>query len=217
VHVYPTDEFMDRYVAPGYSAFKAATIPEAPEDQEQKRWVQSFLLNSTLRATLDVDTRRAFYTFLRRTEAAFSEYEEARRLTLAHLANPRSRGYINAIGRWERFLSDADRAWNALVRGKDVLFTKNDGTVLQRLRTLYNRTKHTGLANDILPVWLTNDGLEATNGKLTFAEIADLLSDLATFADGVQDPATLREKIISAYGLNEEDIHPWGEPQPPVG
>jgi hypothetical protein len=116
----PTDTYMDNFVAPSYSAFTAATIPDAPEDPEEKQWVASFLLNSTFRATLDNNSRRAFYNFLRRTHFAFVEYGEARRLTIEHLADPSTRRYLNAIGHWERFLSDADRAWELLDRGQRI-------------------------------------------------------------------------------------------------
>jgi hypothetical protein len=211
---------MDTFVAPHYSAFTAATIPEVPvEDQAQEHWVANFLLNASLRARLDSDTQRAFYNFLRRAEAAYSEYGEARQLTIDHLADPGARRYIRAIGQWERFLSDFDRAWEVLVRGKPVLFEKNDGSIFQRLRRLYNCTKHIEFGDEppepgssaILPVWLTNDGLEAIDAKMAFAEIADLLTDLAKWAGAVQDPITMREKLIATYGLSEEDIRPWGD------
>jgi hypothetical protein len=36
----PTNDFLDRYVAPGYSAFTAATIPDmSAVSQDQERWV----------------------------------------------------------------------------------------------------------------------------------------------------------------------------------
>jgi hypothetical protein len=35
---------------------------------------------------------------------------------------------------------------------------------------------------------------------LTFEEIADILKDLALWADAVQDPLTMREKIMTQYG-----------------
>jgi len=76
---------------------------------------------------MDDDTRRTLYNFQRRTEAAFREYEAARRLTLAHLANPNPDAiseYIEAIGHWEQFLSQADRAWTVLVRGEKVLLAR---------------------------------------------------------------------------------------------
>jgi hypothetical protein len=132
---------------------------------------------------------------------------------MMHLADPKSRQYIKAIGHWERFLSDADRAWTFLVRGEKILFVKGDGSILQRLNLLYNRTKHIesdiksgqGPPNGTLPVWLTNEGLETTNAQLAFGEMADILSDLAKWADAVQDPLTMQETIRMTYSISGEE------------
>jgi hypothetical protein len=218
----PTDLFMDKYVAPGYSGFTAATIPDiSAASQEQDHWLANFILNSWSRVTMDDDLRRTLFNFLRRTQAAFREYQEARRLTLAHLADGRPvSGYIAAIDHWEQFLSQADRAWALLVKGKPILFVKGDGSIVQRLNLLYNRTKHVESAiksgqlppDGTLPVWLTNDGLEAVDAKLSFAEIADILTDLAKWADAAQNPLTMRETIRAAYGLSKEDGDSPAEP-----
>jgi hypothetical protein len=217
----PTNDYLDKFVAPGYSAFTAATIPDmSAVSQDQERWVANFILNGSMRVTLDDDTRRTWYNFLRRAEGAFLEYEEASRLTLAHLANPSPRRYIRAIGRWEQYLSEAYRAWAVLVRGEKVLFAKEDGSIIQRLSLLYNRTKHVESAinsgqlppDGTIPVWLTNDGLEAVDGELTFVEIAEILGDLSKWADAVQDPLTLQETIRASYGLSEEEDDSSGQP-----
>jgi hypothetical protein len=209
----PTNDFLDKYVAPGYSAFTAATIPDmSAVSQEQEHWVANFILNVSLRVTVDDDSRRTWYNFLRQAESAFVEYEDARLLTLDHIAEPKIRRYIKAIGHWEQFLSESYRAWAVLVRGKKALFDEGDGSILQRLNLLYNRTKHVESAiksgqlppDGTLPVWLTNDGLEAVDAKLTFAEMTDMLIDLAKWADAVQDPLTMEEKIRESYGLSED-------------
>ncbi len=220
----PTGNFTDKYVAPGFSSFTAATIPDTSAvSREQGHWLGNFILNSWARVTMDDDMRRTLFNFLRRTEAAFREYEEARRLTLTHLADRRPNAvfeYINAIGHWEQFLSQADRAWAVLVKGERILFVKDDGSVVQRLNLLCNRTKHIESAiksgqlppDGTLPVWLTNDGLRTVDAELTFAEIAEILTDLAKWADAVQDPLTMRETIRVSYGLSEEESDSSAEP-----
>lgn len=83
---------------------------------------------------------------------------------------------------------------------------EDDGSGIQRLNLLYNRTKHLESAinsgqlppDGTLPVWLTNDGLRAVDAELTFAELAEILTDLAKWADAAQDPLTMRETIRSA-------------------
>jgi hypothetical protein len=226
-----TNEFKDKYVAPGFSAFTAATIPDMSDvSSERGHWLRNFILNSSFRASMDDGTRRTLYSFLRRTESAFQEYEAARTLTLAHLAevNPDSVSkYLEAIAHWEQFLSHADRAWTVLVRDKPVRFEKNDGSTFQRLNFLYNVTKHLESAikadqfppDGTLPVWLTNDGLQAVGQKLDFIEIEEMLRDLGKWADAAQDPLTMRETIRASYGLGEEDGDENTEPPspPPTG
>jgi hypothetical protein len=211
VQLRPTNDFKDKFVAPEISSFTEASISDLSGLQE--RWLVSFILNSGLVVQLDDATRRTIYNFLRRAEAAFREYNSARQMTLAHLANPNPDAvseYIIAIGHWEVFLSDAYQAWCLLARGQKILFTPGDGSTMQRLNLLYNRTKHAESAiiaeqlppDGTLPVWLKNDGLRSVESSLTFEEIAEMLKDLAVWADAAQNPATMREKIAAKYGIN---------------
>lgn len=55
-----------------------------------------------------------------------------------------------------------------------------------------------------LPVWLKNDGLHSVETRLMFEEIAEMLEDLAIWADAAQNPATMREKIEANYGINPD-------------
>lgn len=134
-------------------------------------------------------------------------------MTLTHLANPNPDAvseYIIAIGHWEVFLSQAYQAWCLLARGQKILFAPGDGSTMQRLNLLYNRTKHAESAitaeqlppDGTLPVWLKNDGLHSVESSLTFEEIAEMLEDLAVWAEAAQNPATMREKIAAKYGIN---------------
>jgi hypothetical protein len=214
----PTSDFMDRYVAPVFSDSTAANIPDmSAVSPGQRHWLANFILNSWARATMDDDSRRTLFNFLRRTQAAFREYEEARRLTLAHLADRRRNAislYITAVGHWEQFIPRADRAWAVLVKGEKILFVKGDGSVVQRLNLLYNRTKHIESAiksgqlppDGTLPVWLTNDGLRSVDAQLASTELAETLTDLAKWADAAQDPLTMPETIRVTYALGEEEM-----------
>jgi hypothetical protein len=206
-----SDYFKDKYVAPEISAFTEASIPDLSE--MGKPWLLSFMLNSGLVVQLDDPVRRTLYNFLRRAEGAFREYVSARAMTMAYLANPNPdavSGYIAAIGYWESLLSQAYQAWCLLARGEPVLFRPNDGSPMQRLNLLYGRTKHAEKAitaeqlppEGTLPVWLKNDGLHSVDSALTFDEIAEMLEELALWADAAQDPSTMREKIQAKYGTN---------------
>jgi hypothetical protein len=210
VNLQLTDEGRDKYVAPGISSFTAASIRDMSESM--KPWLLAFIPVSSLVVSLDDATRRIFHNFLRKAGAAFREYDAARVVTCAYLASSerKTSQYILAIDHWEGFLSLAWQAWNLLVRGQRVLYVKADGSVLERLNVLYNLTKHADsairheppqfLRDATLPVWLTNDGLHSVEGALSFTEIAEMLQELSLWADAAQNPLTMRETILAAYG-----------------
>jgi hypothetical protein len=206
-----SDYFKDKFVAPEISKFTVASIPDmsAVSDQ-QDYWLLNFIL-SGFNAKVDDSARRRFFNFLRRTEAAFREYEAARQATIRYLENTNPNaigGYIIAIGHWEVFLSQAYQACCLLDVRRNTLFEPGDGSIIQRFNLLYNRSKHAESAithqqlppDGTMPVWLKNDGLYCVESGLSFEEIAEVLKDLAQCADAIQDPLTMREKIEAWHG-----------------
>lgn len=203
-----TNEAKDKFIAPDMSAFTAATIEDLHGvSPEPDGWVASFWLNSIFRARFEGPLNTTLLNFLRRTHAAFQEYAVARTHTLAYLANPDApRQYLAAMTHWEIFLSQAYQAHCLLDMGQKNMFTQGDGSVLERLSLLYGRAKHVEKAittvgqlpeNGTLPVWLTNDGLRSTDSHLTFSEIVDILRELARCAGAMEDPLTMREKLLA--------------------
>lgn len=207
-----SDYALDKFVAPEMSKFTAASIPDVSKYQDNREfWVRHFFLSTVTRATPSDPIRQYMANFLRRTEMAFQEYELARGRTVQYLETPRGRGvshYMAAIGHWEVFLG---QAWHAtllltymagLDASKDI-YKQEDGSIEQRMNFLYNRSKHAekSINNDFYPkdgtlcLWLCNDGLKVVGSHLTFNEMAEVLGDLAMWADRVQDPATMREKV----------------------
>jgi hypothetical protein len=55
------------------------------------------------------------------------------------------------------------------------------------------------LANATVPVWLDNNGLRSVDSTLSYEETAEILRDLAKYADALSDPFTAKDK------LNESD------------
>jgi hypothetical protein len=203
-----TNNAKDMFITPGMSSFTDASIEDLSGASSQRDgWVASYLLNSIFRGRLDGPANPMLFNFLRRTHAAFREYELARAGTLAYLANPDAvMEYLAAIAHWEVFLSQAYQAYCLLNMGERSLFTRQDGSLLQRLSLLYGRAKHAEKAittagqlpeNGTLAVWLTNDGLRSTDSYLTFGETAEILQQLARFANAVQDPLTIRDKLTA--------------------
>lgn len=209
-----SDYARDRFIAPELSKFNAAKIPDASAvDTEQEHWLANFILNTLLRAEVPTPQRQQMFNFLRRSHAAFTAYASARELTLAFLDDrERSLRYIDAVGQWEAFLGYAWQAYAFLGQGKPIWFSTGDGSVRQRLHALHTRAKHAAAAIERgdfvedapLCVWLANDGLRSTDAELSFAEAADVLTDLARWASAVQDPLTMREKLQEA-GVEPDD------------
>ena len=198
---------LDTHIAPGVSAFTQAEIPDMSTwAKESPHWVANFFLNSAFTATFAPPMNAYAYNFLRRAQYSFSEHNVARESTLRFLSagGQSPGGYADALFHWECFLGQAWHAFALLVtawQGK--AFDKNDGSVEQRLNALYNQMKHVEsriengqmIAGATVPVWLTNSGLQSVDAALTYAETAELLKDLAKYADALMNPKTAKAAV----------------------
>jgi hypothetical protein len=200
----------DNFVAPEMSWFTSASIRDmAGTSAQQEHWLNNFILNTLVRVNVEERVRQTLFNFLRRVQFAFREYTLAREQTAAYLGKSESVStYLVAIGHWEVFLAHAYQAFELLARTeKKALFEPNDGSILQRLCLLYNRSKHlpTAINNDqlaagsTLAVWLMNEGLRCVDGHLMFEELAEILEELARWSVAAQDPLTMREKVLVHY------------------
>jgi len=84
-----------------------------------------------------------------------------------------------------------------------MVFKKGDGSMHERLNCLYNDLKHTEdriaaaqmPPGDTVPVWMENEGLSGVKVKLSYAETAQVLSELAVFADALMNPKTAKDTL----------------------
>jgi hypothetical protein len=139
------------------------------------------------------------YNFLRRAQFAFSEHRMARESTFAFLAHGGRSPirYADALFHWECFLAQAWHGFALLIAAWDgKAFDKDDGSVEQRLNALYNQMKHVEsriengqmIPGATVPVWLDNDGLRSVDAQLSYAETAEVLKQLAKYADVLMNP-----------------------------
>jgi hypothetical protein len=204
-----------KHVAPGLSEFTSADIPDMSQyDKESAHWINNHFLNNILRGSLQLPAAAAYvYNFLRRAEGAFGEHAVAREATHRFLRSDRRPPslYASALLHWEFFLGQSWQGYALLLKSIRILtgdkeykfFSKGDGVVEERLCLLYNSMKHVEsriekgqiLEGASIPVWLTNQGIACTDGLLTFAETAEVLSDLARWSNIVVDPLTMAEKL----------------------
>lgn len=189
------------------SAFTRAEIPDMSSVPEQAHWLNNYVLNAMLRGDFGEVIRPFVFNFLRRTVAAFREYDLARERANHYLSNPgNASAYIESVGYWETFAAQAWQACLLLVRPlgqTKTLFRKGDGSAYENLHAVYSTAKHAEgvIARGqmppaaTMPIWLANDGVRTLNHTLTFGQATAILRDLAEWADVLQDPITTREKL----------------------
>ena len=212
-----SSRLLNKHIAPGVSEFTAAEIPDMTSyAAESAHWIDNHFVNSSLRGGASNTAVAAYFAnYLRRAEGAFAEHALARLATNHFLGGSQSPSrYAAALLHWEFFLCQAWQAYALLQKliqlftGEDQykVFEPNDDSTEQRLNLLYNAMKHVEkrIANGqlpedtISPVWLTNRGIECTDGRVTFEETADILRDLAKWAEIVVDPLTMVKKLEDA-------------------
>lgn len=195
-------------MAPAMSQFTTATVPDMSNHCDQSaHWVSNFILSTLLRSNVPSPTRQYMFNFLRRAEASFLQHSLAREATATFLSGSRQSPsrYMTAIFHWEVFLSQAWRSYNLLKYLFDIqkVFQKGDGSIEERLNLLYNQSKHAESViksqnipfDATIPMWLTNNGLKSNDAYLSYAESGEVLADIAKWAQLIQDPASMREKI----------------------
>jgi hypothetical protein len=195
----------DTFIAPHLSEFNSAAIKDMSHyKQESDYLIQGFILNSIFRSSLQLAARQTMLNFLRRSEAAFRAYEDARIETASYVADGSINGYMRAMSHWEFFFSQAWLGYALIIKMVGVrAFAPNDGSLSQRLHRLYNQTKHVEsmiadgnmAADSTLPVWLTNDGIQSNEVAVTFDELADILENIILWARRFRDPAAMKEAI----------------------
>lgn len=71
------------------------------------------------------------------------------------------------------------------------LFKKGDGSEIQRLNWIYNKSKHIGFdklsENDLHPIWLSNEGIVCNECKLTWKELENILEDVGDLANSLSN------------------------------
>lgn len=198
---------LNKHIAPGVSDFVTADIPDMSTwAKESQHWIANFFLNSAFTACFAPPMNAYAFNFLRRAQFAFDEHHLARKATLAFLTSTRQSisvsKYCEALHHWEVFLGQSWHSYHLLMKAFDGnAFEKGDGSTEQRLHHFYNTMKHVEskiengqmCSGATVPVWLTNRGLRSVDADLTYEETADVLKQLAVWADALMNPKTAKE------------------------
>lgn len=201
--------FKDNFIAPEISTFKGVELEDLScYDDQSPHWLYNYILNMGFSYQIKPYYREVIFNFLRRVHGAFEAYDLARKELLEYSRfgsgyNPRS--YFRALNWIEVCVSFSDQAFRLVLQTyntEERLFKAGEGSPLERLRELYNKTKHidgilnengkTGLGRTLV-VYLTTDGILLKSRKeghlLKYSELSELLKELADEASYLSQPS----------------------------
>ena len=173
-------------------------------------WLNQFILVSSLMVNVKEPYRSYLVYFFRRIEASIEAYKQASLSLQEYGSTPRKviSSYFRALSHFETCLAFTYHAY--LISEKlngSPLSKAGDGSPYDRLRRLYNDTKHSDeriedgdfSAAGSLPVWLSETGLESAKGtSVTLEEFAEFLRELANLATKIVDGLEEHARATSA-------------------
>jgi hypothetical protein len=156
-------------------------IPEA------KDWLSNIGLSIIFNDFPPEELRPFAINFIRRVQNAFIQYKLARQevLKLVKDGNGRWSPYFIALSHLEIAISQLYLAIDSVgKKATHKFFTPGDGTFVEHLNIIYNRSKHE-LALKELPVWFTNDGIYCSEAKILFSEFEDYMVKMSNVVKGL--------------------------------
>ncbi len=198
-----SEAIINRYIAPEIYGFSNANIPKPEVGGEKvEHWLANHFLNTIFRAEYKGHQRQLAFNIIYRAQAAFEAFEQGSALTIEFLSltkegNPQSGRYYRALRAWESCFLHLQQFVDLLFKltGKEV-FARDDGSPEQRAYGIANTIKH--WAGDIalgrhddgdtVPMWLNSAGFTTRHTRLTYAELAELMTQCAIVANDLADP-----------------------------
>ena len=189
-----TNHGLDHLISQELSKLSRCDAPEVTSTfPESKHWVSNFALNSFLGFEVTPEMKGYRFTFLRRAEAAFIEYEYAREALSEYVANrPRKPSlYFRALHHFEMTIAMLWQAYAFTIKFTGVdAYKRGDKSRYEHLNQIHNDSKHFDhrqlSSNHLQHIWIRNDGVySANNNSLTFEEIKECLEEIGRFADSL--------------------------------
>lgn len=189
---------LDKFFAQEISALSECNAPDLAEHfAEVEPLIDHFILNSILIFPIKTEYKPYIFGIIRRVQMALVEYQNGRTLLLLFLNESKKNTslYFQALSHFEIAVTQLYQAydfWRQLgkkIESKETnLFEKGDGSPLQKLNRLYNVSKH--LEPSTIPegnlhhVWISNNGICASEVTMSFTELADLVKEYVALAKG---------------------------------
>ncbi|MDP1624607.1 MAG: hypothetical protein Q8L64_02440 [bacterium] len=186
-----TNYALDNFISQQLSELTQYNALEVSSRYPQREfWVSNFSLNSIFGGTVSKEGRTFSFFFLRRAEAAFTEYEYACKALNAFTAtSPKSPSlYFKALHHFEMVISMMWQAYMIYIKvSGQKLYQSNDGSIYERLNMIYNIFRHFTPSDlsekNIHAIWLTNNGVKTENFEVTYPEIESSLIEIGDMAD----------------------------------
>jgi hypothetical protein len=186
---------LDKFVSQQLSQLTQCNASKVEERYPQtKYWVSNFVLNSILGSSVSKEGRIFTFFFLRRAEAAFTEYEYARQTLIEYISTSSKMPsyYFRALHHFEMTITMLWQAYDltrkVLVLKKG-LFEKGDGSKYERLNWIYNVSRHFDPSKlplgQIHMVWLNDGGIQTDKHGVSFQELEEFLVEIGNLADSI--------------------------------
>lgn len=186
---------LENFGAPKLGLLKECNAPDLPE---MPNHLAATILNSIfLGIEFPQGTQRYILNFLRRLETAVTEYRQGREKLQNYVDElpKRNNHFLMAMRALSHFEQSTSVLYQAVMLTEPITrerpFQKGDGSSVERLNMIYNRSKHfdEGAGNQepppATPVWLINEGLECSEGTLTFTDLHAILVDMTKCAETI--------------------------------
>ena len=199
--------------APHITELTECNMPDLAEQRESsKKWLTSFILNSSFSAKYPDPFHKYTIAFLRKAEYAFKNYFIARDALSVFVGTPILFSdnpnalltvYFECLHHTEMSIALIDQAYcvfeEIIADGK--FWKKGDGSSLERINLLHNHIKHaedritTALIKPGYHIWLTNTSVCCERGSISYAEVTQALLELSENAAYYCSPGKVLEDV----------------------
>lgn len=188
-----TNYALDKFVSQQLSQLTECSASDVTERYSQaKYWVSNFVLNSIFGGSASKEGRTFTCFFLRRAEAAFTEYEYARQALIEFVSTPLKKPslYFRALHHLEMTITMLWQAYDLTRRVlKEKLFDKGDSSNYERLNWIYNVSRHFDPSDlplgQIHAIWLNNAGIQTDKYGVSYQELEEFLIEIGNLADSI--------------------------------
>ena len=193
---------LDKFFAQEISALSECNAPDLAEHfAEVEPLIDNFILNSIFTSPIKTQYKPYIFGIIRRVQMALVEYQNGRTLLLLYLNESKKNTslYFQALSHFEIAVTQLYQAydfWRQLGKKRESketnLLKTRDGSPLQKLNRLYNVSKH--LQPSTIPegnlhhVWISNNGICASEVTMSFTELADLVKEYVAVANAFSNP-----------------------------